>query len=108
MSEKITKPCRVGGVTFQIGVSVDTVIKASQRLYERQLNNPENPQVEMKDLRKLITGTHVLLPRKLTNEVIKEAEGWHSCIEIASDNEINDIYEGIIEAVEKEDAQQDS
>lgn len=101
MNEKITKPCRVGGVTFQIGVSVDTVISASQRLYERKLNNPENPQVEMKELRKLIIGTHVLVPRIPTADILHALDSglYYDFADTTFD--ANEAYKSMLEAVEK-------
>lgn len=113
MSEKITKPCRVGGVIFQVGVNVDTVIEASQRLYESQLNNPENPLVEMKELRKLIMGTHVLVPKNQKTVVAIENMVYQQVEASGIDEPIHRldgwrILEEIIEAVEKDDAQQNS
>ena len=104
MSEKITKPCRIGGVTFQVGVSVDTVIKASQRLYESQLNNPEKPLVEMKEIRKLIMGTHVLVAKEPKKEIINALEkGFHyDFADTTFDS--SEAYKAMIEEVEKENA----
>lgn len=99
MSEKINKPCRVGGVTFQVGVSVDTVIKESQRLYESQLNNPEKPLVEMKELRKLIMGTHVLVPKTPTNSMV--SSGQNSCEDFLYHYQVSSVWDAMIKEVEK-------
>lgn len=101
MSEKITKPCCVGGVTFQIGVSVDTVVKASQKLYESQLKKPEKPLVEMKELRKLIMGTHVLVPKTPTNAMV--SSGQNSCEDFLYHYQVSSVWDAMIKEVEKND-----